>query len=705
MDVTANNFQFAKDEQEYIDKQLVSHNGSEEAHPDIREAVLSAKARQAVLEDHTRDSFVHITQVEREKWNNVVGYSEMAKDAAERAYEQAAAAEEGAASASREAELAKRAAEESVSQAAAASESAARSAGQAAAAEEGAASASREAELAKRAAEESVSQAAAASESAAAAVIRGEKLEVEIKASEAERAEAEAVRQEAEENRVAVFKASYNKVANTASGTAGGGSAVSLSKVSPVTHPVDVKVTSLNLLNLDAMLNECLVKNEDGSYTMTWLKDNDRFSKTVDCFIPAGGIHQFMTTISHNLIANSIGVRMWDKDGNELSGGFYKDGSVRPNGVLRDAVKIQLYLGLENGVGASITFKDACIKSWSNTSQVYTPYVASCTLESVDQNGEVVDTVEAFDRVPTTILSTSPNMEIKTGVEGVKIECMYNKDTNLVFGNALTGSVIGEDSVLLSDVSPVTHPVGVKVSSLNLLNLDAMLNECLVKNSDGSYTMTRLENQRFSKRVKCFIPRSLTHRYMTTVSHNLTTSSGIAIREFGKDGKELSGGGFRVDGSILLDPVLEDAVEIELYIQAGEPVGASVTFRDACIKIESDTSQVYTPYVESCNLQIINESGETVETVTATDRIPTAINSVSPTMQIVSDTEEGSVKIECTYNKDTNKVIENVNDGLAELDAELDKVAGELSTTVGDFETALDSIIAIQNALIGGDGV
>lgn len=75
------------------------------------------------------------------------------------------------------------------------------------------------------------------------------------------------------------------------------------------------------------------------------------------------------------------------------------------------------------------------------------------------------------------------------------------------------------------------------------------------------------------------------------------------------------------------------------------------------------------------------------------------IVSLSPTMTLLTDTE--GAKIDLVYNQDANKAMENVNADIQELD----RVTAELTANMGDVETALDSIISLQEALIGGDSV
>lgn len=72
------------------------------------------------------------------------------------------------------------------------------------------------------------------------------------------------------------------------------------------------------------------------------------------------------------------------------------------------------------------------------------------------------------------------------------------------------------------------------------------------------------------------------------------------------------------------------------------------------------------------------------------------ITSLSPTMTLLTD--KAGVTIEAEYNQDSNSVREGIRKDISELD----RVTAELIGDMGDIDTALDSIIAIQESLIGG---
>ena len=113
-------------------------------------------------------------------------------------------------------------------------------------------------------------------------------------------------------------------------------------------------------------------------------------------------------------------------------------------------------------------------------------------------------------------------------------------------------------------------------------------------------------------------------------------------------------------------------------------------------------------------------NGVEIERVIPSEEGTAQIKSVSPTMSILSDTP--GVNIECVYNRDTNAVVKEITNSNITIDTEMSDTSENavqnkvikkyVDDMAGDIETALDniiaeqeSIIAIQNALIGGGSV
>ncbi len=112
-----------------------------------------------------------------------------------------------------------------------------------------------------------------------------------------------------------------------------------------------------------------------------------------------------------------------------------------------------------------------------------------------------------------------------------------------------------------------------------------------------------------------------------------------------------------------------------------------VTFTNYKIRLQVEVNDTASDYEEySSPTTYTPEADGTCEIVSA-----------SPTMTLLTDKEGANIEIE--YNQDNNAFADNVKSDLKELD----KVTAKLIEDMGDTETALDSIIAIQNTLIGGE--
>lgn len=181
--------------------------------------------------------------------------------------------------------------------------------------------------------------------------------------------------------------------------------------------------TGKNLLDIDSMVGSALVKNADGSYTIT-KNGNTRFSKLINCRIPSGE-YRPSAIISGSV---DIGIRGCLANGKEYSMGFHPDQAVQsPYSVSSDIVSIQLYLGATQTDGTSVTFSNPMINKGS-TALTYEPYKQSeCSVENTielkewdyiePQTGNLVVGTETltFDgtedwELLSIILGTRPNV-------------------------------------------------------------------------------------------------------------------------------------------------------------------------------------------------------------------------------------------------------------------------------------------------------
>jgi chemotaxis protein histidine kinase CheA len=274
-------------------------------------------------------------------------------------------------------------------------------------------------------------------------------------------------------------------------------------------------------------------------------------------------------------------------------------------------------------------------------------------------------------------------------------------------GNAVKGVVSGE-VVRVDDVSPIEHTATVKVSGENI--------------DPTSVTVTRRGKNLLDLSEFEFDDDNYTHTF------NTPNATAVALYDFLKRNKgkgitlsakitgTISGVGigtirFYDENKTLINIISPNKVytieelpdKFGSCIIYGSTTGASV--KD--IQIEyGDTATGYEPYNGTTYTPAADGTCEIV--------------SLSPTMTLFTDTE--GVTIDLEYNQDTTKALENVKSDLRELDntvAEIILNGGgggdtpisnyytkdEIDEKLGDIETALDNIIAIQETLIGGDSV
>lgn len=131
----------------------------------------------------------------------------------------------------------------------------------------------------------------------------------------------------------------------------------------------------------------------------------------------------------------------------------------------------------------------------------YTDILAQWKAELFEAGGDAVVNVNtARDEAVEAVREAGKN--IVEAAENAKA------DLTKILANAIKGNLSGETATA-NDVSCVEHEMAVKVRGKNLLNIDAMLNEYLIKNEDGTYTITRGAN-RFSEYADLSIPANTT---------------------------------------------------------------------------------------------------------------------------------------------------------------------------------------------------
>lgn len=254
-------------------------------------------------------------------------------------------------------------------------------------------------------------------------------------------------------------------------------------------------------------------------------------------------------------------------------------------------------------------------------------------------------------------------------------ERYYSKEiSNNLFANALKGSASGE-IVALKDVSPLEHILGVKVSSENIADIEAVKVAAYGGNlfdinslekifssaeatiTDNSITLQkenswgridfywRIDKPLFGKKLNLSFNASYTDAVRDSI---------IAMYYFTADGVETKF--LEAKASTSFDvPAYQEGVclKISFYLDASDGNGLqSVTYSNIRIGIDEAEYEPYKAPVE----YTVNADG-TVD----------GVKSIAPATTLTTDTE--GVLIEVEYNKDANKVVATLEQRLAALEA------------------------------------
>ena len=252
-----------------------------------------------------------------------------------------------------------------------------------------------------------------------------------------------------------------------------------------------------------------------------------------------------------------------------------------------------------------------------------------------------------------------------------KADYIKNKPNMDLYGNALKGSASGE-IISLTDISPIEHNLSVKVSSINLLDVDKFVNNEFVKNEDGSYTFTKKDsqNKRYTKFVSIYIPAN------TTITLSVDKYEGdareIGIQFLDANGSYVSNNAFKGTTKYRTFKHSADIVQLRLYYSQDIPNDTSTILNGIQLK-KGNSVKPYTPYVDVSTIVLkrygTDETDNLQEYTPNADGTVEGVKSIYPNMTLIADTS--GVLVECEYNKDTNKVIESLINAIISLGGKL----------------------------------
>lgn len=247
---------------------------------------------------------------------------------------------------------------------------------------------------------------------------------------------------------------------------------------------------------------------------------------------------------------------------------------------------------------------------------------------------------------------------------------VVNKVDASFVANALKGTASGT-VVAIKDVSPLEHPIGVKLSSdtitnfssvtlkkygKNLLDISKAITEpynssmcSFVDNGNGTYTLTK-KGQHGYRTVD--FPLSIKASTTIAISVNLleTFSQNAALIRFNFADGTNEATQFSYKGMPRLFTPKKDVVSAFLYVSQGQEAESRVVMEKA--QIEIGTATEYEPYKEP-------------ETVSVNQDGTASIIGKGEGITLMTDTE--SVTITAEYNKDLNKAFAEIYQKLSAL--------------------------------------
>ena len=344
-------------------------------------------------------------------------------------------------------------------------------------------------------------------------------------------------------------------------------------------------------------------------------------------------------------------------------------------------------------------------------------------------------------------------------------EKIDEEDANNLFANALKGNVSGE-AFTITDISPITHIMSVKVRNKNLFdfyNADKVNGDAAFTKQDNKIIVSQSNtNSYVSANVQ--LPDELIGKTVTISAKAHTSGANIAqiriqwtapltgnaagewiISNATTGGEDTL---LTASGIVPEQPDEEhNILSLLFYSTAGNGnlvSGETYTSTYSDIQIELGTQATeYTPHINDLSSLKVWSEGKTGDFNFITtnevnkdgivsDPFKKVIGVMSGYPYIKLWTETKGIIIDCEYNKDLNKGIQGEKgedghtpqkgvdyftpDDIASLnipsvdqtytpDSENAQSGVAIAGVIGDIETALDNIIAIQNSLIGGDGV
>ena len=254
-------------------------------------------------------------------------------------------------------------------------------------------------------------------------------------------------------------------------------------------------------------------------------------------------------------------------------------------------------------------------------------------------------------------VSTRQSLTVTMNIKATTVYLYSNTNaTNSTSIKAKFSDFQIEEGTVATTYSPYVEDVSaakVKAYGQNLLDIDAGLNECLVKNADGSYTMKKTStNNRMSGKIPFSTGSAISCSCYCEILENTTIKQGVSVFLYDVDGEYAHSVSLRDDGGIYRLPA--NVVFARIILESSET--GSITFKNpqiAAVKTGNTPITDYEPFIEPIEYDILADGN--VE----------GVNSLYPATTLVPDTN--GVLVEAEYNRDINKAFEELTQAIISL--------------------------------------
>ncbi len=316
--------------------------------------------------------------------------------------------------------------------------------------------------------------------------------------------------------------------------------------------------------------------------------------------------------------------------------------------------------------------KKECSEAASNANAAAARVTEPLSAENIsyDNSQSELSSVNAGGAITELATLHKANAEaiVKNKADAEKGLAEVKEASALQFSNALKGAASGE-AIRVDDVSPVSHNISVKVRSKNLWDESAIRLNTGWSKVDGGYSFIRPDSYTGGSYLN--ISKTINIPKGTTVTFSATRTGGTSYIYLYKE--KVYGTALVNSRSSAVTYTATEDINIMPCIIVDSTI-SNVTITDIQFEIGNEATEC-TPYVDITNSDIQLELGNTkteyeqgtpmtVFTPNA-DGVVEDIRSISPTMTLTTDKE--GVIIDLEYNKDLNKVIEEITSAIISL--------------------------------------